>query len=74
MTAHTDIAAAGWVARLPRSWLPYVLLARLDRPIGVWLLFLPGLWGSCCPAGAAEAWLILLFAVGSLVMRAAGAW
>ena len=44
-TAHTDIVATGWVARLPRSWLPYLLLARLDRPIGIWLLFLPGLWG-----------------------------
>ena len=45
MQAHTDIVATGWVARLPRSWLPYLLLARVDRPIGVWLLFLPGLWG-----------------------------
>ena len=47
MQAHTDIVATGWVARLPRSWLPYLLLARVDRPIGVWLLFLPvmiGLW------------------------------
>ena len=45
MPAHTDIVADGWVARLPTGWRPYVLLARLDRPIGVWLLFLPGLWG-----------------------------
>jgi 4-hydroxybenzoate polyprenyltransferase len=74
MTAHTDIAAGGWVARLPPSWVPYVLLARLDRPIGVWLLFLPGLWGILLSGqGAARsAWLIALFAVGSVVMRAAG--
>jgi 4-hydroxybenzoate polyprenyltransferase len=74
MTAHTDIAAGGWVARLPPSWVPYVLLARLDRPIGVWLLFLPGLWGILLSGqGAARsAWLIALFAAGSLVMRAAG--
>ena len=66
MTAHTDIIADGWVARLPTGWRPYVLLARLDRPIGAWLLFLPGLWGillgrpgpveaarlSCCSASA----------------------
>ena len=45
MAAHTDIIADGWVARLPRGWRPYALLARLDRPIGAWLLFLPGLWG-----------------------------
>jgi 4-hydroxybenzoate polyprenyltransferase len=72
--AHTDIVATGWVARLPRSWLPYLLLARVDRPIGVWLLFLPGLWGILL-AGSPPAEtirLILLFAIGSLVMRSAG--
>jgi 4-hydroxybenzoate polyprenyltransferase len=74
MSAHTDIAASGWVSRLPRAWQPYLLLARVDRPIGTWLLFLPGLWGILL---ARAAWpttlgLILLFGVGSLVMRAAG--
>src|SRR5579872_2691287 len=74
MRAHTDIVATGWVARLPAAWLPYLLLARVDRPIGVWLLFLPGVWGILL-AGApiwASARLILLFGVGSVVMRAAG--
>src|SRR5580700_8654603 len=72
--SHTDIAASGWVSRLPRAWLPWLLLARLDRPIGVWLLFLPGLWGILLARTAwpATAWLILLFAIGSVVMRAAG--
>jgi 4-hydroxybenzoate polyprenyltransferase len=71
---HTDIAATGWVARLPRAWLPYLLLARLDRPIGIWLLFLPGLWGILLarvpPIETIR--LVSLFAFGSLVMRAAG--
>jgi 4-hydroxybenzoate polyprenyltransferase len=74
MRAHTDIVATGWVARLPASWLPYVLLARVDRPIGTWLLFLPGLWGILL-AGAPvpeTLRLVLLFGIGSLVMRAAG--
>jgi 4-hydroxybenzoate polyprenyltransferase len=46
----------------------------VDRPIGTWLLFLPGLWGILLArAPAAETIrLIVLFAVGSLVMRAAG--
>ncbi len=74
MSAHTDIVATGWVARLPRSWLPYLLLARVDRPIGTWLLFLPGLWGVLL--GRPPAWeavrLVALFAIGSLAMRAAG--
>ena len=74
MQAHTDIAATGWVARLPRPWLPYLLLARVDRPIGVWLLFLPGLWGILLsrPAPVEALRLILLFASGAIVMRAAG--
>lgn len=74
MTAHTDIVASGWVARLPRRWAPYALLARLDRPIGAWLLFLPGLWSILLgrlPA-APTLWLLALFAAGSVVMRAAG--
>jgi len=74
MPAHTDIVTHGWVARLPRAWLPYILLARLDRPIGTWLLFLPGLWGVLLsgPPPAEALRLIVLFAIGSLVMRAAG--
>ena len=67
MQAHTDIVATGWVARLPRSWLPYLLLARVDRPIGVWLLFLPGLWGILlsAPPPREAARLIVLFAIGA---------
>ena len=74
MQAHTDIMATGWVTRLPRPWLPYLLLARVDRPIGVWLLFLPGLWGIllAAPPPREALRLILLFAVGAMVMRAAG--
>ncbi len=71
---HTDIVATGWVARLPRGWLPYLLLARVDRPIGTWLLFLPGLWGILLARVplAETIRLVTLFAVGSLIMRAAG--
>jgi len=75
MAGHTDIVAGGWILRLPAAWRPYALLARLDRPIGAWLLFLPGL-GGILLAGAPP-WLrtirlIVLFAVGAVVMRAAG--
>lgn len=74
MSAWTDIRAGGWVARLPPALRPYALLARLDRPIGTWLLFLPGLWSILLARpGAAEAVrLILLFALGAVVMRGAG--
>lgn len=71
---QTDIVTDGWIARLPQGLRPYALLARLDRPIGVWLLFLPGLWGILLPhPGFGQGlWLITLFALGSVVMRAAG--
>jgi 4-hydroxybenzoate polyprenyltransferase len=78
MSGHTDIVANGWVARLPQRWVPYALLARLDRPIGVWLLFLPGLWSILLgghTAGlspARTAWLIALFLFGALLTRGAG--
>lgn len=74
MNTHTDIRARGWVAQLPEAWRPFALLMRLDRPIGAWLLFLPALWAF---ALAAPGWgvgvaLILLFGIGSVVMRGAG--
>jgi len=74
MASHTDIVADGWVARLPRVWRPYALLARLDRPIGAWLLFLPGLWGILLgrPSVVEAVRLVVLFGVGAVVMRSAG--
>ena len=78
MGGHTDIIATGWVARLPRSWAPYALLARLDRPIGAWLLFLPGLWSILLGGYAAglavwpAARLVALFAAGAVLTRGAG--
>lgn len=74
MQGWTDIRAGGWVARLPAAWRPYALLGRFDRPIGAWLLVLPGFWAF---ALAAPGWgegirLTVLFLVGAFAMRAAG--
>ena len=71
---YTDIRADGWVGRLPPTLRPYALLARLDRPIGGWLLFMPGLWSILLarPTLLRAAWLMLLFLVGAFAMRAAG--
>ena len=73
-SAFTDMRANGWISTLPPRWRPYLLLARLDRPIGIWLLFLPGAWGILLPhrptAGSLR--LLALFALGSIVMRGAG--
>ena len=71
---YTDIRSAGWVASLPPAARPYALLMRADRPIGSWLLFLPGAWGIALQAtGWVQGiWLTLLFFLGAVVMRGAG--
>jgi 4-hydroxybenzoate polyprenyltransferase len=74
MAGHTDIRRDDWASRhAPPVLLPYIRLARLDRPIGTWLLLFPGWWSI---ALAAEGWpdwrLLALFAIGAIVMRGAG--
>jgi 4-hydroxybenzoate polyprenyltransferase len=71
---RSDIHQNDWVERwLPAAARPYARLARLDRPIGTWLLLFPGWWGI---ALASPRWpdpvLLLLFAIGAVAMRGAG--
>ena len=74
MDGFTDIRATGWVRHLPAQLIPYAILARFDRPIGAWLLFLPGLWSITLAARSFWQWiaLIFLFFIGAFIMRAAG--
>jgi 4-hydroxybenzoate polyprenyltransferase len=72
-TIVPDSEHRGLVARLPRTVQGLVLLARLDRPIGWWLLFWPGAWGVALAGGAVRRWdLILWILLGSIAMRGAG--
>lgn len=74
-SSHSDINVSRWITFLPISWQPYAILSRIDRPIGIWLLFIPGLWGILLPhhiATLTRIKLIFLFALGSIVMRSAG--
>ncbi len=72
-----DARPDNWVDRYaPRTLRPWLKLARFDRPIGTWLLMLPG-WQAVAMAGAEQGKgpdfrLLLLIAVGALVMRGAG--
>lgn len=76
--AVADADRGNWVDRwAPLSWRPYARLARLDRPIGWWLLLWPCWWSAALAAVAAGApypnpWHLVLFLVGAIVMRGAG--
>jgi 4-hydroxybenzoate polyprenyltransferase len=57
---------------------PYALLMRLDRPIGWWLLLLPGWWAIALAGGGVQGlsgwdWtMLVLFFFGAIIMRGAG--
>ena len=70
----SDIRQTDWVGRLLPVWSqPYARLARLDRPIGTWLLLFPGWWGIALASdGVPDPVMLLLFAIGAVVMRGAG--
>jgi len=71
---RSDILRGDWVERyLPELARPYARLARLDRPIGTWLLLFPGWWGiALASTGLPDPGLLIIFAVGAVVMRGAG--
>jgi 4-hydroxybenzoate polyprenyltransferase len=71
-------ATANWVDTHAPLWArPYLRLARMDRPIGAWLLLIPCLWSAALAAGVGGDLshlpsTLILFAIGALVMRGAG--
>ena len=70
-------ATGNWVDGLaPPFTRPYLRLARLDRPIGSWLLLIPCWWSVGLAGMRAEQfpslWHIVLFFVGAFAMRGAG--
>ena len=82
-----DAAPDNWVDRFaPALMRPYLRIARADRPIGGWLLALPGLQGLALAGGAVRwdfeqlaitdwpsaVWLFAAFFVGAFIMRGAG--
>jgi len=76
MGATTDIVPdserRGLIGALPPRLRPYASLMRLDRPIGVWLLYWPCAW-SVALAGVGGRWdLFLWLALGALALRSAG--
>jgi len=76
-TGRVADATGNWVDSLAPSYTrPYLRLARLDRPIGSWLLLMP-CWWSVGLAGMhndrfPSLWHIMLFFIGAFAMRGAG--
>jgi 4-hydroxybenzoate polyprenyltransferase len=76
--ARVADATGNWVdTRAPRWARPYLRLARLDRPIGSWLLLLPCWWSAALAASVARdisqlPLEIALFFLGAFAMRGAG--
>jgi 4-hydroxybenzoate polyprenyltransferase len=59
--------------RVQRRIEEYALLARLDRPIGTWLLMWPALWALwIAGSGKPHPEVLIVFLLGVFVMRAAG--
>jgi 4-hydroxybenzoate polyprenyltransferase len=78
-------STGNWVDGSAPAWTrPYLRLARLDRPIGSWLLLIPCWWSVGLAAVHAGAqgdlrvdpkialWHLVLFFVGAFAMRGAG--
>ena len=62
-------ATGNWVDGLAPAWSrPYLRLARLDRPIGSWLLLLPCWWSAGLAGMKAgqlpSLWHVVLFFIG----------
>lgn len=51
----------------------YYRLTRLDKPIGIWLLLWPTLWGLLIAGqGKPSFWVVMVFVLGTILMRSAG--
>ncbi|MGO4704751.1 4-hydroxybenzoate octaprenyltransferase [Microvirga sp. 2MCAF38] len=73
-----DAVRGHWADRIaPAHIRPYLRLARIERPIGWWLLVLPCWWSAALAAVAGGQTLpnlyqCLLFLIGAIAMRGAG--
>lgn len=55
------------------KWHAYYRLTRLDKPVGIWLLLWPTLWGLLIAGkGFPQPWVVCVFVLGTILMRSAG--
>ncbi|WP_269515780.1 UbiA family prenyltransferase [Brevundimonas subvibrioides] len=80
MSTPLPDAGRNWVDdRAPEGLKPWLKLGRFDRPIGIWLLLLPGWQGIALAISQyrrapdlGDVWLFVGFGLGACLMRAAG--
>ncbi|CAI9114707.1 OLC1v1015488C1 [Oldenlandia corymbosa var. corymbosa] len=69
-------SSASWIdLYLPKKVQPYARLARLDKPIGTWLLVWPCVWSitmAAAPGTLPDVKTMALFGSGALLLRGAG--
>ncbi|KAL6524456.1 Palmitoyl-protein thioesterase 1 [Orobanche hederae] len=67
---------SSWIdVYLPEKARPYARLARLDKPIGTWLLAWPCMWSitmAATPGTLPDFKMMMLFGTGALLLRGAG--
>lgn len=58
---------------MKQKFVDYLLLMRLNRPVGIWLLLWPTLWGLWFASGGVPPLKVLvIFVLGTVLMRSAG--
>jgi 4-hydroxybenzoate polyprenyltransferase len=58
---------------MQQKFVDYLLLMRLHKPVGIWLLLWPTLWGLWFAAGGVPPIKVLaVFVLGTVLMRSAG--
>ena len=72
-----DADKGHWTYRAPKNLRPYLQLARYDRPVGYWLLALPGWIGLAFASlshgfAATDLKWAALILIGAIAMRGAG--
>jgi 4-hydroxybenzoate polyprenyltransferase len=78
MNGRVADSTGNWVDNFAPGWTrPYLRLARLDRPIGSWLLLMPCWWSTALASIAARDSFpniphIVLFFIGAFAMRGVG--
>lgn len=76
LKGEKEVSIVSWIdLYLPKRLRPYAHLARLDKPIGTWLLAWPCMWSialAAPPGNLPDVKMLSLFGLGALLLRGSG--